>query len=47
MNCTAFGLMSAIPLLLLHARMTTSDGEYCEQPGNGNGKDDQYHFDFQ
>jgi biopolymer transport protein ExbB len=26
MNCTAFGLMSAIPLLLLHARMTTTTG---------------------
>jgi len=26
MNCTAFGLMSAIPLLLLHARMTTATG---------------------
>jgi biopolymer transport protein ExbB len=24
MNCTAFGLMSAIPLLLLHARLTTT-----------------------
>ncbi len=27
MNCTAFGLMSAIPLLLLHARLTTSTGQ--------------------
>ena len=27
MNCTAFGLMSAIPLLLLHARLTTSTGK--------------------
>ncbi len=26
MNCTAFGIMSAIPLLLLHARLTTSTG---------------------
>ncbi len=26
MNCTAFGLMSAIPLLLLHARLTTATG---------------------
>jgi biopolymer transport protein ExbB len=26
MNCTAFGLMSAIPLLLLHARLTTTTG---------------------
>ncbi len=26
MNCTAFGLMSAIPLLLLHARLTTITG---------------------
>ncbi len=26
MNCTAFGLMSAIPLLLLHARRTTTTG---------------------
>jgi biopolymer transport protein ExbB len=24
MNCTAFGLMSAIPLLILHARLTTT-----------------------
>jgi biopolymer transport protein ExbB len=27
MNCTAFGLMSAIPLLLLHARLTTTTGQ--------------------
>jgi biopolymer transport protein ExbB len=27
MNCTAFGLMSAIPLLLLHARLTTATGQ--------------------
>ncbi len=27
MNCTAFGLMSAIPLLLLHARLTTNTGK--------------------
>ncbi len=27
MNCTAFGLMSAIPLLLLHARLTTNTGQ--------------------
>ena len=27
MNCTAFGLMSAIPLLLLHARLTTITGK--------------------
>ncbi len=27
MNCTAFGLMSAIPLLLLHARLTTTTGK--------------------
>ena len=27
MNCTAFGLMSAIPLLLLHARLTTITGQ--------------------
>ncbi len=26
MNCTAFGLMSAIPLLLIHARLTTATG---------------------
>jgi biopolymer transport protein ExbB len=26
MNCTAFGLISAIPLLLLHARLTTATG---------------------
>ncbi|MGE5189203.1 MAG: MotA/TolQ/ExbB proton channel family protein [Gemmatimonadota bacterium] len=26
MNCTAFGLMSAIPLLLLHARLSTATG---------------------
>jgi biopolymer transport protein ExbB len=26
MNCTAFGLMSAIPLLILHARLTTATG---------------------
>ncbi len=26
MNCTAFGLMSAIPLLLLHARLSTTTG---------------------
>jgi len=26
MNCTAFGLISAIPLLLLHARLTTDTG---------------------
>jgi biopolymer transport protein ExbB len=26
MNCTAFGLMSAIPLLLLHAHLTTTTG---------------------
>jgi biopolymer transport protein ExbB len=27
MNCTAFGLMSAIPLLLLHARLTSTTGQ--------------------
>jgi biopolymer transport protein ExbB len=27
MNCTAFGLMTAIPLLLLHARLTTNTGQ--------------------
>ncbi len=27
MNCTAFGLMSAIPLLLLHARLTTNTSQ--------------------
>ena len=27
MNCTAFGLISAIPLLLLHARLTTATGQ--------------------
>jgi biopolymer transport protein ExbB len=27
MNCTAFGLMTAIPLLLLHSRLTTSTGQ--------------------
>jgi biopolymer transport protein ExbB len=27
MNCTAFGLMSAIPLLLFHARLTTATGQ--------------------
>jgi len=27
MNCTALGLMSAIPLLLLHARLTTTTGQ--------------------
>jgi biopolymer transport protein ExbB len=27
MNCTAFGLISAIPLLLLHARLTTTTGQ--------------------
>ncbi len=27
MNCTAFGLMSAIPLLLLHARLTATTGQ--------------------
>ena len=27
MNCTAFGLMSAIPLLLLHANLTTKTGQ--------------------
>jgi biopolymer transport protein ExbB len=27
MNCTAFGLMSAIPLLLLHAHLTTTTGQ--------------------
>jgi len=27
MNCTAFGLMSAIPLLLIHARLTTTTGQ--------------------
>lgn len=27
MNCTAFGLMSAIPLLLIHARLTSTTGE--------------------
>ena len=27
MNCTAFGLMSAIPLLLVHARLTTTTGQ--------------------
>jgi biopolymer transport protein ExbB len=27
MNCTAFGLMSAIPLLLHHARLTTTTGQ--------------------
>jgi len=27
MNCTAFGLMAAIPLLLLHARLMTTTGQ--------------------
>jgi biopolymer transport protein ExbB len=27
MSCTAFGLMTAIPLLLLHARLTTTTGQ--------------------
>ncbi len=27
MNCTAFGLMSAIPLLLLHAKLQTNTGQ--------------------
>ena len=27
MNCTAFGLMAAIPLLLLHAHLTTTTGQ--------------------
>jgi biopolymer transport protein ExbB len=27
MNCTAFGLMAAIPLLLFHARLTTNTGQ--------------------
>uniref|UniRef100_C6DZ21 MotA/TolQ/ExbB proton channel n=1 Tax=Geobacter sp. (strain M21) TaxID=443144 RepID=C6DZ21_GEOSM len=27
MNCTAFGLMAAIPLLLIHARLTSTTGE--------------------
>jgi biopolymer transport protein ExbB len=27
MNCTAFGLMTAIPLLLVHARLTTTTGQ--------------------
>ncbi|HBA89917.1 MAG TPA: flagellar motor protein MotA [Geobacter sp.] len=27
MNCTAFGLMSAIPLLLIHARLSTTTGQ--------------------
>jgi len=27
MNCTAFGLMAAIPLLLIHARLTTTTGQ--------------------
>jgi biopolymer transport protein ExbB len=27
MGCTAFGLMTAIPLLLLHARLTTTTGQ--------------------
>ncbi len=27
MNCTAFGLMTAIPLLLLHARLTTTTSQ--------------------
>jgi biopolymer transport protein ExbB len=27
MNCTAFGLLSAIPLLLLHAHLTTTTGK--------------------
>ena len=27
MNCTAFGLITAIPLLLLHARLTTTTGK--------------------
>jgi len=27
MNCTAFGLMTAIPLLLIHARLTTTTGQ--------------------
>ena len=27
MNCTAFGLMTAIPLLLLHARLTSTTGK--------------------
>jgi biopolymer transport protein ExbB len=27
MNCTAFGIMAAIPLLLFHARLTTTTGQ--------------------
>ena len=27
MNCTAFGLMAAIPLLLIHARLSTTTGQ--------------------
>lgn len=27
MNCTAFGLMAAIPLLLIHARLTSTTGQ--------------------
>ena len=31
MNCTAFGLMSAIPLLLLHARLITTTGQMVDR----------------
>ena len=30
MNTTAFGLMSAIPLLLLHARLTSTTGQIVD-----------------
>jgi len=46
MNCTAFGLMSAIPLLLLHARMTTATGNIVNSLEMAMVKT-SHHFDFQ
>ena len=38
MNCTAFGLMTAVPLLLIHALLQTKTTELDRQPGDGFGQ---------
>ena len=35
MNCTAFGLGTAVPLLFLHAFLTSTDPAAGREPGNG------------
>ena len=38
MNCTAFGLMTAVPLLLIHAVLQTKTTDTDRQPGDGVGE---------